>query len=105
MILGQVQSAVAGGRYRVSDHAAEEMIADDLLEAEIVAATAGGELIEDYPRAFPFPACLVLGLAIPTEPLHLVWAFEAAKDYAVLVTVYRPDPARWSADFRKRVKR
>ena len=28
-----------------------------------------------------------------------MWAFDAAKGYAWLVTVYRPDATRWSADF------
>ncbi len=83
----------------------EEMIADDLLESDIAMATAGAELVEDYPTAFPFPACLLLGWVAPDAPIHMVWAFDAATDYAVLVTVYRPDPARWSADFRQRVKR
>lgn len=105
MIVLQVQNAVAVRNYSITDHGAEEMIADDLLEADIVSATANAELIEDYPNAFPFPACLLLGWIAPTTPLHLVWAYEAARDYAVLITVYKPDPARWSADFRQRVKR
>jgi hypothetical protein len=104
MILEQVQKAIAQSHYRITDHGAEEMIADDLLEVELIAATQAGEVIEDYPGAFPYPACLVLGETAPSSPLHLVWAFDATRDYAVLVTVYRPDPARWSADYRKRVK-
>jgi hypothetical protein len=80
------------------------MIADDLLEIELLEATQGGEVIEDYPNAFPFPACLVLGHVTPSLPVHLVWAFDATRDYSVLVTVYCPDPSRWSDDFRKRVK-
>jgi len=104
MILLKVQRAIAIRSYRITDHGAEEMIADDLLEADVVAATENAELIEDYPNAFPFPACLLLGWVAPKTPLHLVWAYEAARDYAVLVTVYKPDPARWSADLRQRVK-
>ncbi|MCC6805923.1 MAG: DUF4258 domain-containing protein [Deltaproteobacteria bacterium] len=59
MLLHKVQLAVAARAYRITDHGAEEMIADDLLEAELVAATATAEQIEDYPTAYPFPACLV----------------------------------------------
>jgi hypothetical protein len=37
--------------------------------------------------------------------MHAVWAVDATACYAFLVTAYRPDPARWTPDFRNRVKR
>lgn len=101
----QVQAAVSVGRYFITGHGADEMDEDDLSEAEVIAATLAGEAIEDYPHAFPHPACLVLGTLNDDSPVHLVWAFDLGKGYAAIVTAYRPDPARWSADFRTRVKK
>ena len=89
----------------MSKHGVEEMVADELTESEIVAATLSGKLIEDYPEAFPHPACLVLGVLENKKPVHAVWAHEDRSGYSVLITTYRPDPARWSMDFQKRADR
>lgn len=102
-ILDDIRAALAANRYRITQHGAEEMLADALVEADVKTATTGGELIEDYPKAFPLPACLVLG-SVAGSPVHAVWALDAGPCYAVLVTVYRPDPARWSPDFRTRTR-
>jgi hypothetical protein len=104
-ILDEVRVALNSRQYRISGHAVDEMLADALGERGILSATLAGEVIEDYPKAFPFPACLVLGRTPDDASVHAVWAFDRTSCYAVLVTVYRPDPARWTADFRTRVKR
>ena len=104
-ILNDIRTALRSGQYRVSLHAAEEMLADELSESQVLIATDSGEVIEDYPSAFPFPACLMLGHTPESVPIHAVWAFEAGACYAVLITVYKPEPARWTVDLRTRVKR
>jgi hypothetical protein len=98
-----VVHALRKRQYRVSIHAGRELVEDALLEDDVIVAPLGGEAIEDYPGAFPWPACLVLGRLDGGEPVHAVWAFDATNGYAVLVTAYRPDPERWSEEFRKRV--
>jgi hypothetical protein len=104
-VLDEIRTALSAQRYRISGHAADEMLADAIEEPQVVYATMAGEIIEDYPRAFPCPACLVLGWTPEGVPIHAVWAFDPATCYTTLVTVYRPDPARWTADLRRRVKR
>jgi uncharacterized protein DUF4258 len=103
-ILVDIKAAVAAGNYQITLHGAHSMADDGVTEAELLAATAVGDLIEDYPTAWPCPACLILGYGAAAKPLHAVWAFEPALARAILVTVYRPDPAQWSPDFRVRSK-
>ena len=103
-ILDDIKRALGARQYRVSDHATDELLADDFTEGQILEATGSGEVIEDYPSAFPCPACLVLGRTLDGLPIHTVWAFDAKACYATLVTAYRPDPARWTEDLRERVK-
>lgn len=104
-IFDDIKRALTAGRNKLSVHSMQEMINDNLLPTDVIATTLVGEFIEDYPKAFPFPACLVLGRLAGGACLHAVWAYDSTTDYPILVTTYRPDPARWSADFRKRVKR
>jgi hypothetical protein len=40
------------------------------------------------------------------KPIHVLWGLERRRPSpAVLVTAYRPDPARWSLDYLKREAR
>jgi len=87
--------AVRNDRIRITDHADEETRADDLTFDQVLFSVLQGEIIEDYPSARPYPSCLVYGNTFGGEPVHTVWGYNEENGWAVLVTVYRPDPNRW----------
>ena len=93
---------MAAGRVHVSEHAYDETIADDFSVVEVIDATPEGEVIEDYPDDPRGRSCLVLLKVGDRRAAHAVWAFDDGPRRAILVTVYRPDPARWSGDLRHR---
>ena len=47
--------------FKITDHAFEEMRADDVAFSDITAGIITGEIIENYPDAYPMPACLING--------------------------------------------
>ena len=93
--------AIRHDRVRITDHADEESHADRLSLDEVFASVLNGEVIEDYPDDRPYPSCLVFGRTPNSEPVHSVWAYNDETGWAVLITVYRPDPERW-LDWRRR---
>jgi hypothetical protein len=60
-----------------------------------------GEIIASYPDDVPYPSYLVLGI-VQAIPLHVVVAVDANNQRCYVITVYVPDPARWSEDFKTR---
>lgn len=90
-----IQESIAAGRVRVTDHADDEAADDRLTYDEIIETVAGGQTIEDYPDDWPYPSCLIHGELPDGDAVHSVWAYNARTDYAVLVTVYRPNPELW----------
>ena len=104
MDIENIVDAIRTNQVRVSDHADEEAAADSLTFDEICFSVVHGEIIEDYPTDRPFPSCLVLGKTVSGAPVHSVWAYNAEVRWAVLITVYRPDPERWT-NWRERKKR
>jgi hypothetical protein len=104
MTIDNLIQAVKSNQVRVTDHADEEAQADTLILDEIFYSVSQGEIIEDYPTDRPFPSCLVYGNNQKAEPIHSVWAYNENTQWAVLVTVYRPDPNRW-INWRERRKK
>ena len=97
-----VRAAITAGRVHVSDHAYDESAADGLSARTVIDGTPHGVAIEDYPNDARGPSCLVLLHIESALAVHAVWAFDSSAGRAILVTVYRPDPARWSDDLTER---
>jgi hypothetical protein len=95
MDIEDIVDALRYDRIRITDHADEEAQADHLSFDEILFSVHQGQIIEDYPDDSPYPSCLVYGETFSGDPVHSVWAYNAGNQWAVLITVYRPDPRRW----------
>lgn len=104
MDIANIVNAISAGQVRITDHADEEAFADHLTYEEIYFSVIHGEVIEDYPIGKPYPSCLIFGRNFSGEPIHSVWAYNPDNLWAVLITVYRPDPERW-IDWKVRIKK
>lgn len=102
MELKALIEAIHAGRVRITDHADEEAQADQLTFDEIYFSVLHGEIIENYPESKPYPSCLIFGRTFGGDPVHSVWALNRETRWAVLITTYRPDPARWIDCKRRR---
>jgi hypothetical protein len=96
--------AIRKSQVRITDHADEEAAEDDLTFDEIYFSVMHGEVIEEYQSDKPHPSCLVMGKNFAGEPIHSVWAYNSGNGWAVLITVYRPDPKRW-IEWKVRMKK
>jgi hypothetical protein len=94
--------SIGEGKILITDHADEEAEADTLSFDEIYFSVVHGEIIEEYPTDRPYPSCLVYGDTFGSDPVHSVWAYNKESGFAVIVTVYRPDPERWEPDWKSR---
>lgn len=82
-------------------HAIERMAQRGVTTGEVRQVVDNGETIEEYPDDTPYPSRLVLG-HVEGRPLHVVVAYDADDDRAIIITVYEPNPTLWSDDFRTR---
>ena len=95
MDINEIIHAINAKRIRITDHADEEAQSDNLKYEEIYFTALHGEIIENYPKDKPYPSCLVFGETSLGDPIHSVWAYNEENKWAVLITVYRPDPILW----------
>jgi hypothetical protein len=101
--LTRIQALVAGDEFEVSRHGLLELAADKIMLRDIVSGIGSARAIEDYPQAQRGPSVLVLQRDRDGLGIHVVWGLpKDALSPAVLITAYRPDPARWSDDLERR---
>ena len=99
----RVRALIQAGDVRISDHGYDELAEDGLTAREVLSVIHKIVVIEEYPDYPKGPCVLVLQRDRAGAPIHVVWGIP--KDYdkpAVLVTAYRPDPARWDPTFTRR---
>ncbi len=69
--------------------------------AEVKRVIAEREVIEDYPEDVRGHSCLLLGFGDESRAIHVVCS--PKEEYLAVITAYIPDPAQWSADFKRRL--
>lgn len=104
-MLEQIQRLVAAGQVQISRHGLREIEADALLVSELLEGIRAANVVEEYPDYHKGPCVLVLQQVGRADPVHVLWGIpKHSMEPAVLITAYRPDAARWSADFLRRLK-
>jgi hypothetical protein len=101
----KIQILARNGEILISEHGYDELVEDGLSAREVIAGIEEASLIEDYPDYHKGPCVLVFQKDKGGSPIHVVWGISKGNTTpAVLITAYRPDPERWTADFMRRKK-
>ncbi|MDO4893393.1 MAG: DUF4258 domain-containing protein [Eubacteriales bacterium] len=78
-----------GGYIVWSVHALERLQERGITKADVLNVLYNGRIIEQYPNAFPYPACLILGTCIKGKLLHVVCGSDGTA--IKIITAYFPD--------------
>ena len=93
-VLERVHAQAASENLRVTQHAQQEMVEEDVLLDEVLDAIASGEIIENYPEHRRGACCLLSGITQNGRPIHVVCT--TAQPVLIIITVYEPRPPKWS---------
>ena len=96
-----LQQSVSANRYMITTHAKQRMGQRKVTDEDIKHVIVSGEVIEQFPRARPFPKALFM-THIKGEPLYVSCAFDGTLTY--IITVHWYDPEVWLDPWTRRRK-
>ena len=82
-------------------HAVQRMFERGISEKRVMEALKSGDTIEDYSSEMHEPSRLILGFQ-GKRPIHLVASESPETKEITIITVYIPNPDKWSKDFKSR---
>lgn len=92
-ILDRMRAQADAGALRITQHAQQEMVEEDITVNEVLRAIATAQVLENYPEHRGGPCCLLCGLGRPGYHVHIVCT--TARQALIIVTVYEPKPPKW----------
>jgi hypothetical protein len=102
----KIRALIFAGDVRISEHGYDELTKDGLSAREVLGGIPEAILVEEYPEFPKEPYALFLQKDRMGAPVQVVWGIPKGHDKpVVLVTAYRPDPARWDKTFTRRQQR
>lgn len=93
LILERIQNQARNASFRLTQHAQQEMVEEEITLDEVTQALLHGSIIEDYPQHRRGPCCLVSGFSDDRRPLHIVCT--SAQPLLIIITVYEPKLPKW----------
>ncbi len=100
ILLERTRTQAGTENIRVTQHAQQEMVEENIILDEILEAIATGQIIENYPEHRRGPCCLLNGLTQQGRPIHIVCT--TAQPALIIITVYEPKPPKWITPTQRR---
>lgn len=80
-----------------TNHILVRLLQRNIKISDVKEAILSGKIIEEYPDDYPHPSCLILGIALNKQKLHVVCGVD--KDLLWLITAYKPSATEWDSTF------
>jgi hypothetical protein len=93
VVIARLRAQAAADAIRVSLHAHQEMVEENIEYGQVQAVLANPQMLENYPDHKRGPCCLVCGQTSSGRFVHVVCT--TALEVAIIVTVYEPSPPKW----------
>jgi len=104
LTLDTIQTAARAGRVKWRYHALLRAYQRGIRREQALRVIHQGEIVEQRPRARPFPKCLLMAMVEPGRPLYVSVGYDRARDYLHVITVHWLDPRKWEDPWTRKPK-
>ena len=95
-----IKQMVKNEKIRWTNHVLVRLFQRNISQEDIENALLNGEIIEEYENDYPYPSCLVYGINLNNEILHIVCGLNEKELW--VITAYYPDNIKWEEDLKTR---
>jgi hypothetical protein len=103
MVLERIRAQAAVENIRVTQHAQQEMVEEDVVLDQVLEVISTGRILESYPEHRRGACCLLCGFTRSERPLHIVCT--TARPELIIITVYEPRPPKWITPTQRRLRK
>lgn len=98
-ILERTRSQARRGEIRITAHAHQEMVDENITTSELLQTLETAGVLEHYPEHRRGACCLLGGRSEAGRPLHVVCT--TTREVLIVITVYEPRPPKWPTPTRR----
>ena len=95
-----IKQMIKEGRIRWTNHVIVRLLQRNITQEDIEKALLDGEIIEEYENDYPYPSCLVYGINLNNEVIHIVCGLNEIELW--IITAYYPDNIKRKEDLKTR---
>ncbi|MDH5186504.1 MAG: DUF4258 domain-containing protein [candidate division WOR-3 bacterium] len=99
-LLAQIKKQASTENIRITQHAQQEMVEENIKLDEVLEAIATGQILENYPEHRRGACCLLNGSTKNGRSLHIVCTI--GQPVLIIITVYEPKLPRWATPTQRR---
>ena len=92
-ILVRMHVQIRAGNLRITQHAQQEMVEEDIFLDDLLETIAQAQILEDYPQHRRGACCLLSGVTAAERAIHVVCT--TARATLIIITVYEPKLPKW----------
>lgn len=100
MDINNIKQMVKMGKLRWTNHIMVRILQRNITQEDITNAIINGKIIEEYEDDYPNPSCLIYGINLNNEIIHVVCGLGNTEIW--LITAYYPDTMEWKKDLKTR---
>ncbi len=104
LTLSSIRRAARAGRIQWRYHALLRASQRGITRQQALQVITTGEIVEQRPRARPFPKCLLMAMVDGDRPLYVSVAYDRSRHYLHVITVHWRDPRKWEDPWTRKPK-
>lgn len=98
--LKRIKSQAKKGNIRLTQHAQQEMVEENIMIDEVFEAISSSKVLENYPEHRRGSCCLLNGKSRNGNPIHIVCT--TFLSVLIVITAYRPKLPKWVTPIQRR---
>lgn len=100
--LYEIRQAAREGRIRWRRHALIRASQRGITRAQALYVIHHGQIVEQQPRAKPFPKYLLMAMVGWKRPLYVAFGYDKRRKFVYVITVHWFDPRKWKDPWTRR---